>query len=446
MVLESNSKVVDDYFKKKGAILPKEVDRLLEIGIMVVERVETSNDVDFVKKEIDSMIGKVDTNLERFNSTIGTAFATMLESNFSPDKDSSYMRKTVDYMRSNLLTFSDAINGELKRVKEVSDLMISNAGKVSTDKLAVIEQGIKTAEEKFNPSLETSYLGALKKTVIEVQEKLNRNLDFSDKNSFATKLDDILAERFGESSPLFLTVRSEMDNQIKSLTDEINKNFIELREIIAEKKGQTDTMKLTAVKGFDFEDELFEQLQNIAKSNGDIVTMVGDKKETASSKKGDFIYEFASGDRLVIEAKDTAIGLKPMIAYLNEAMENRDCSISLLITKDESQLQKQIGSFNFYEGNKLFTHASFIEQSLRWIRLYLSSRKANKEEGAIDENEIVDALAKIRNHLKNYQNIKTKLTGIKKVVDENTSAIETILSDVKDNISNDLTIIEAQFN
>ncbi len=410
-----------DYFEK-FEVPTEEAIRVLDVGVSVIKRVELTRDVEYIKKEAKNIVMTFEKTMSNMLLNFGKDLETTVSVNFDPDVDTSYLKKTGDFMRKEIKDFKTGVNDTTK-------LVIANAEKVSTDKLNDVNTSLKDIGEKLNPNDTTSYLGILQSSVTATKDHILDTLDATKEGTFANLLKRGLEKYFGDQSPMLASFQIKLDNLHGAVQDEI----IKLREEIAEKKGQDEMLDKAAIKGFKFEDELEDYLSTISGLSSDVCTRVSTSAE-GSSLKGDFIYEFNEGPRLVIEAKDTNVGLKPTLEYLNEAMKTRSVDFSIVVTKDPAQLPKSVRLFNMYEGNKLFCYAGTVELALRFARLYLTQVKGSGE-NEINTADILIEVEKIQNSLKNIQTIKAKLTNMTKFVSTTNSGIDDILNEVADAIS-----------
>jgi len=416
------------FFKVSDDELYKKLKNVIGIGVAVLNRVEVSRDVEFVKKQVDGMIESFKHTVSMLEKDTAAQMTSYLEASFSATGDKSYLKKTADFIRDKLAS----VNSEVK-------LIIDNASKVSSDKLVSIEAGIKSAETNFDPNLESSYLGKVKQTLNSAVDRIDSLLDERNKDSFASKLNDQTDKLFGVDSPVITVIRTVMENYVS----EFNKEIISLREEIARKEGEREMLQQTAVvKGAIFEEELFGKLEEIAQKYGDIVERTGTEVNASSSKKGDYVYSFSGGKKIVIEAKDEAIGVKPMQKYLDEAMNNREVDFSILVTKSQDQLQKQVGMLNLYDGNKLFVSADFVEFALRFARLYVTAVKTETAEG-IDKGKFTQVLATINSQFTNFKSIKQKLTSMQTSVTTSVTAVGELLDGVKTQVEAQIEELES---
>lgn len=428
----SNQAVVD-YLEKnidvnEDSEVEFEINRLLSFAVDIMSRAGVSKDMDFVKKETTTLLTSFNSNLDFAFNNLDKIISGMLDKNLNPDVDASMLHKMKTWFRD-----------ELRNVKDTVDIIIKNAKDVSTEKMSSIEDGLANLEKKLDPEIDTSYLGMLKNTIANVSGDIDELLDFKRTDSFSSKLVKQLETYFGASSPILDTVSKILLEQQKNISEEI----IKLREEIAKREGIAGVMEKTAIKGFDFEDEIETALSSYAKIYSDITTRTSKEETGSRSKKGDFIYELSEGNRIVIEAKDESVGLKPMLAYMKEAIENRECEFGILVTRHFDQLPNQVGEFNLYEGNKLFCSFDMLHFAIRWSRLYLTKIKSETVEG-IDKTAILSALEKVKNQMKNFSAVKTKLTSMKKAVSNGSEEITSTIEQMKAEIENALVEIEEE--
>ncbi|MBM2814846.1 MAG: hypothetical protein HW421_1608 [Ignavibacteria bacterium] len=402
------------------------IDNILFIGVSVLERVQSSRDIEFIKKEADKIVLNFQQNLATIEKNFQDNIEKKLESKFDPDKDNSYLRRSFNYFKNN----SEII---IKDLKNNIGNLVENVNKISTQKIGEIEKGIKEASNNFDPNLENSYLGKMKKVIIEVEERINDLLDETREGTFAKNLKDDTEKYFGEDSPIIL----EIKNIINEYTETFSKEIQELRDSITKKITQKEMIEKSTIKGTDFEEDVYLKLQEIARPIGDIVDdlskIVG---INAYSKKGDYTYKLKEGHQIVIEAKNTEMtSLRQSIEYLNKSMMNRNAIFAIYVTKSENQLQDQVGIFGFRDDNKIFTTIEYLEYAIIWTRLFLTKINQSNIEG-INKDFVNEYLNQIINKIKEFTNIKTKLKKIQNTVEENIKDIQDNLDNIKTDIDN----------
>ena len=201
------------------------------------------------------------------------------------------------------------------------------------------------------------------RTIIsEVDDGLSLQLDDSRVGSFAYRLKSETERLFGHDSPIVASVSKIVEEKTKTF----EKELIQLRESIAKSEGKQEgiqeALDKSTAKGRKFEAILKNQLEELAKPFNDIIEFTGEiSADGTTSKKGDFIYTFTSGQSILIEAKNSDnIGVPKAIRYLNKAMVDRAETFSILVHRDESQLSKQIDCMGFFEDNKIITSMEYL--------------------------------------------------------------------------------------
>lgn len=445
--LTKDPEIISYINKKKAEGLSMEsiIEQILSVGVAVLQRVQSSRDVEFVKQETEKLVRNFQNTVAKLEEEISKKVESQISDLFNPDLEDSYTKKFGNFLNENLGQFRNDIKQNIVGAKEVSELLIKSTKELNEEKMSKIESGIKTAENNFNPELETSYFGKIKNIVTDVNSNLHNQLDDQKVGSFAHRLKEDASHLFGEDSPIIKTIEEIITNKTK----EFNDHILKLREEIAKEQGKDEgvkeTMEKSALKGRSFELDLLESLEDIAKSFGDIVEYTGDIAENGTtSKKGDFIYTLNTGQAIVIEAKDRELGMKPSLKYLNDTMQVRGVNFSIIVFKNSEQLPRQAGPFNFYEDNKVFTCMDYLKFAIQWSRIYLNKAE-NKLVDGVNETLVLQRIEDILNKFKDISNLKTKLTQMQSSVNSNTDSIRDIVDRLKDDVIIYLNDIENEF-
>lgn len=403
----------------QGEDLNQVVEQILSVGVAVLQRVQTSRDVEFVKKETEKLTQTFQTTVVQLEKDISEKVESEISSLFNPDIEDSYTKKFGKFLNENLDTFRKDIKEDIKNTRELND-----------EKVSKIETGIKSAEENFNPDLETSYFGRIKNIIKDTHSKLDQQLDDQQIGSFAHRLKQDSEELFGEGSPIIKTITDIIAEQTKVL----NEQLTELRDKMSEEEGAQKMVEKSSIKGRAFELQLLEQLEDLASSHGDIVEFTGEKAEDGTlNKKGDFIYTLNTGQKLIIEAKDREYGLKPSLKYLNEAMKSRSSTFSILIFKHAEQVPRQTGVFNFYEDDKVITSRDYLKFAIQWSRIYLNKAENKLAEG-VNETLVLQRITDIQSRFKEISQVKNKMTQMQNSVNTNSESVRVILDRLKDDV------------
>lgn len=420
---------------EKGENKNQVVEKLLNIGVAVITRVQSSRDVDFVKKESQKIISSFDNTVSKLESALMKQVGDQVNNFFNPDLDTSHSKKFGLSLQKNLEEFKKEILPIINNVKEISN-----------EKINGFEKNISLAQENLNPELEGSYFGKMRSIISQVDLGLTTQLDDTRIGSFAYRLKEETEKLFGKDSPIINTITKVIDDKTKSFEGEL----IQLRESIAKSEGKEEGMQealeKSTAKGRRFEEELMDNLHKLAKPFNDIVEFTGDISVDGSmSKKGDFVYTFSSGQSIIIEAKDSnSLGHSAAIKYLNKAMSDRAIGFSILVHKNESQLSNQVDCLGFFEDNKVITSIEYLRFAIQWARIFLSKAEDKMTEG-VNETLVLQRVSDILNKLKMVKSMKSTLSTMRNNVGSSCEKVSTSIDELKNEITEYLNDIENEF-
>jgi hypothetical protein len=263
-------------------------------------------------------------------------------------------------------------------------------------------------------------------------EKLERRLEEDLEAFFGDRgrLPEMLEDNLGENGRLTDLFDPHADGTpISKLRAEILDEVRDFRETMIKEEGAEEVRELTPLSGFAYEDELWEQLEMLARIHGDEVDPTGTTTGVGRSKKGDFVVEVnANGPRFVIEAKDTSNLYEPtMKKELSESITNRNAAFGVLLAKKRDQLPDKVGWFNEYEGNQLVAAVTDGEDDrlfgplVRFVYSYARTRALAEASGGTAELDLPAVRAEIdglQSDLAEVTQIKRRCTEIENLSDE----------------------------
>ena len=179
----------------------------------------------------------------------------------------------------------------------------------------------------------------------------------------------------------------------------------------------------SAAKGIDFEDLLDAMLGDIARGSGDIVDRTTLEAGTLMrSKKGDFVLTIdptvARGCdlRVVIEAKDRPMSTRQMRDELREARENRGAAVAVVVFTP-AHAPRGVAPFTIAGGDVYCVidpdapEPATLEAAIRLARLLALATLAERDM-TVDASAIAAALVGIREQLELVRQLKSQLTSI----------------------------------
>lgn len=354
------------------------VDRALRIGLLALQDVGVTVNVDVVRAEFEKLVRQT----ESANEKAAVALEQTLRTNFA-DGD-----------------------GRLPRTLEK---FLGDRGALRT-----------AVEELFDESKRDSAIG-------RIGRMLERYFD-GDASKLALLLDPTRL-----NSPMH-QFRQEISAGFKGLEER-------LVAIEAAAAARGAERARSALKGTDFEDLLEGMLADLARGAGDLLDCTSTEAGTLlKSKKGDFVLTLdarvARGNdvRIVVEAKDRAVSMRAMRDELREAKENRGAAVAVVVFTP-AHAPNGIAPFALV-GDDVYCvidpeapEPANLEAAIRLARL-LALASLVEHEVEVDAAAIRAALTGIREQLEAVRTLKAQLTSISNA----TKAVWTGLDQLRSNV------------
>jgi hypothetical protein len=346
--------------ERDPADLPSLAERAFRIGLLALQDVGITVNVDAVRHEFEQLVRQA----EQVNERAATALEQTLRTNFA-DGDGRLPRTLERFLgdRGALRTFVNDLFDESKRDSAI--------GRIGT-------------------LLGTYFDGDA--------SKLARLLD---------------PTRLGSPMHQF---REEISAGFAQLNDR-------LTAIEAAAAARATERARSAAKGTDFEDLLEALLADLARGAGDLLDRTTTEAgATLKSKKGDFVLtidpRLARGAdlRVVVEAKDRAISMRGIREELREARENRGAAVGLAVFTP-AHAPSGIAPFAIV-GEDVYCvvdpdapDPAVLEAAVKLARLLALATLA-EHEVEVNAAAIAAALTGIREQLEAIKTLKSQLTSI----------------------------------
>jgi len=431
-----NSPDVTEYFSKQDD-LAKATIKALEVGCCVLNRVAASNDLDFVNKRIGEMLVGVDKHFQTFD----VSMHAMLASGLDPEHRSSFLFKAQQLIQSQAERVQVGLNEVLKSTQDIV-----------TRETNRLEQYQRQFDHKMNPVNSEGYTASLVRKIEDFDRMLLAQFSNTDRASFVGKLQTLVGEYFGKDGEVLALIDQKLsldDNKtplaqvFNGLKAEVNS----LRDTIMKYLGQQELIEQTSAKGFVFEEIVFDRLQEVARNNSDVAEDVSLKAESVSgSKKGDYLYWLGGSlDNIVLDAKNykKLNSLRAMLDYLNTAMLERNSKMGIIVVPDVKNMQKQIGEWNIYDGNKIITALPHLEISIKYAKYAIRLQDSDSKD--INLRVVKDKLETIQRKLKEITTVKSKLTKLANGVEAAIQDIQQTLDNIREDITAHLNEIDSEF-
>lgn len=441
---EITKKVIINYFtidsKDLFSLLQKqekesdkkaELSNVLEIGAFVKTKVQMVMDTDYINLRVKEMTDEFDKGLD----SVKQELLSTIENKFDPAKTDSYTER----INSFFLNKKDELERELKS---------------SLSNIAETEKSLTTRiDNSFNPELKTSHISRFLDQIEKFGSEIQNRFDLNQTGSITYQMKEMIQETLGHDGELVrsLDKRFSFDNPESTITilqTNILRKLEEIKNELAAGKSAAEAEKAVLEKvpqkGFDFEDVLFENLQDFARLRGDIVENVSKSTGDAGrSMKGDLIYSVKSlNKKIVIEAKNRTRPETPntLLPTLNQTKLNRGADLVIYIAASEDQLHKQIGIFQEYPPDIIITHLGLWEVALKIAisRLTLDSTELS----GIDRQSVENEINSIKSSLSSFRSLKTSANTIIKEAERITQQSESIKKEISLSVTklNDLLL------
>jgi hypothetical protein len=220
----------------------------------------------------------------------------------------------------------------------------------------------------------------------------------------------------------------ELQKELQALRDEKDK----LDEVGAEREKGT-------AKGRTFEESVFEALDGIALSQGDVAEAVGDLRE-ATGKVGDVVVAIdgcngPARGRVVIEAKDRKLSKPGALAELDKAMAERSADFAVLVVPTEDEVPAKLEPLREYNGDKLVVALDpesgtlALELGYRLARARVLMKRSDAD--GIDAGALRDTVERALAALAEERKVKQQLTGAKTSIDKAYDLVEAMAGRVR---------------
>jgi hypothetical protein len=371
------------------------VERALRIGLLALQDSATSLDVDFVRREFDSLL----EHNASMNQRVAETLDQMLRQNFA-DQDGRLPRTLERFLGD---------RGQLSRF--VTDL--------------------------FDETKRDSAIGRMRTL-------LGTYFD-GDASRLAQLLDPT---RLG--SPLF-QFRTEVGQAFEKLNDR-------LTAIEAASAARGAERARSTAKGTDFEDLLEQMLGDVVSGTGDVCERTADATgDVIRSRKGDFLLtvdpQWCGGRelRVVIEAKDRSLSWRQIREELTDAKRNRGAAAALAIFTPV-HAPAGVAPFDVRFGHVLCVidpdapDRATLNAAVRLARLHGVAAMAEDGKSELDAARVLQVVSAVRIELEAVRQLKVQLTSIRGTAEQVAIGLDRMRDQVLARVAEAETQLQAGIN
>jgi hypothetical protein len=376
-----------------------EFTRAVKLGVVCLERASASQDLDFVRKEVEGLLADVAAKSREIPPLIAQALASKIG--------------TAD---GQVLSSIPGVVGALERAVNA--------------KIAEVRAFL---DAEVDPSKATS-------TLARALDKIKTLLDPNSRESIQSKLESAVASVSSEGGALAASVKKVVDAAVRPLVEGLD----QLQNAVVKKKGEEEKAGQTTLKGGVFEEEVYEEARRWGNGAGCEVERVG-----PDSKPGDVLVVTRNDGlmeeptKIIIEARDTSDqeGKTPVNRDMLAAMRERNADYGIYVKRSSDQFAKELGEW--YQGSNdkgPWVSCSFehLRTTLRFALVMRRIEVIRKATHEVDSVQISTQIGRIRNSFQRIANIKTKATKVEEAV----GIIRTEADGLKDEIDDALHALE----
>lgn len=349
------------------------VIRALEVGVFCLERASTSQDLDFVRRQVESL-------MRDLQIVVGNI----------PGETQKAISEKIGTGEGQVLAPVKAI--------------VETAGRVAEQRIGEVR---KLLSEEIDPTKETTTLGRTLRALTDL-------FDPRRKDSVQASIEAAVAAVAGEDGRLAATVKQVVEQSVKPLSDRVN----DLAKEVRGREAAAEALEQTTAKGSTFEDVTVGRVQSWTGSSGHEVHHVG-----ADSKPGDIVVQMAATEGfanplvVVIECRDRGRGMgrKQIAECLEAAMSERQASAAVYLSRDLAGLGKELGDWAEGAGPQgpwLACTADHLITALRFLIVQRRLEEIRASRPEVDAFALQAQIRRIRTSLDRIKTINSRATDV----------------------------------
>lgn len=272
----------------------------------------------------------------------------------------------------------------------------------------------------LDPDARTSVMARAITEFHAVRSSISDCVDPSRADSHVARLLGSLATMLGPGGDLERRLAAALDptndeSNLGGLRKDMERQFAEIRELLAEQRGRRSEAEAGTRKGFEFEDVLESRLRTLARPLGAVVSRTADVVgAVGDSLVGDFVVTLPSGASVVVEVKNSnRIGLDGaggILSELDRAILNRDATYAICVSALDAY-PSEVGTFGVY-GNRVLVvddgEGSMIDVAFRWVGLVASmTENASQEVDVARLSEVADRVRRLARSFSSHRRALT---------------------------------------
>lgn len=368
----------------------------IEVGVFSLERARTSQDLDFVKRQVESLLSVVEAALKKI-----------------PEETQRSLTAKIGMGEGQVLApvqrlVVDISNGASEKIREVKELL----------------------SQEIDPRNENSTLGRALHTV---RDLLDPNRTDSIQGTLTAKLKEVTS---GDGA-LARAVKEVVAEAVKPLSERVDSLTKEVRG----QDAAAEALAQTTEKGAPYEDEVLGRLQIWGRTLGAEINHVG-----GDNRPGDItvIVSHSANElskfQLVVEVRDrqSPKGRKAVSDDLAVAMAERGSGCAIYLSRTREGLGQELGEWAegvCDRGPWVACTDEHLGTAVRFLLVQWGATQKRATTPKLDASAVQAQLERVRTALGRIKTINTKASVVRSGADDIQEEAEALRDDVKGALS-----------
>jgi len=373
--------------------------RAIEVGVFCLERAQSAQDLDFVRRQIEALLTTVDREVAQIPQKTEASLVAKIGVN--DGQVLAPIKKAVD----------DAALAASQRIKEVKDLLASD----------------------LDPGKDTSTLG-------KALQNLRELLDPKRTDSIQGCLEAAVAKTVAEDGSLAKSVKAVVADAVRPLTERVDA----LALVVRGQEAAAEALAQTTQKGVTYEEEVTAVLQGWGGRLGLQVRHVG-----SDNRPGDVMVSSNEGSSggvvltIVVEARDrqSARGRMQITEDMSTAMAERAADAGVYVSRSSDGLAREVSDWAEGACDRGAFVACTHEHLITAIRFLLAAKRLEVMRAStptVNTASVEAQIQRVKTALRRIGTINTKASEVRGTAD----AIKQEADALREEVRGALTEIE----